>query len=51
VILEQAWGDSEYIDPRTVDVHIRWLREKIEDEPGTPTRIITMRGIGYKLAE
>jgi DNA-binding response OmpR family regulator len=51
VILQQAWGESEYIDPRTVDVHIRWLREKIEDQPSAPTRILTVRGVGYKLAE
>jgi two-component system response regulator RegX3 len=51
VILQQAWGESEYIDPRTVDVHVRWLREKIEAEPSAPTRILTVRGVGYKLAE
>lgn len=51
VILEQAWEESEYIDPRTVDVHIRWLRQKIEDDPGAPKRILTVRAIGYKLAD
>lgn len=50
VLLEQAWGESEYIDPRTVDVHVRWLRRKIEDEPGAPKRILTVRGVGYRLA-
>lgn len=51
VILQRAWGESEYIDPRTVDVHVRWLRQKIEEQPDAPTRILTVRGVGYKLAE
>jgi DNA-binding response OmpR family regulator len=51
VILERAWGESDYIDPRTVDVHVRWLRQKIEDQPEAPARILTVRGVGYKLAE
>ncbi len=47
-ILEKVWG-WEYIgDSRTVDVHVRWLREKIEDEPASPVRIITVRGAGYR---
>lgn len=47
-ILEKVWG-WEYIgDSRTVDVHIRWLREKIEDDPAKPQRIITVRGAGYR---
>lgn len=47
-ILETVWG-WEYIgDSRTVDVHIRWLREKVETEPASPTRIITIRGVGYR---
>lgn len=47
-ILETVWG-WEYIgDSRTVDVHIRWLREKIEKDPASPTRIITIRGVGYR---
>ena len=47
LILERVWGwlnDSS----RTVDVHVRWLREKIEHDPANPTRIITLRGIGYR---
>jgi len=51
VLLQQAWNESEYIDPRTVDVHVRWVRGKIETEPSQPTRILTVRGVGYKLAE
>ncbi len=47
-ILEHVWG-WEYIgDSRTVDVHIRWLREKIEANPASPNRIITVRGAGYR---
>ncbi|MCS7224455.1 MAG: response regulator transcription factor [Armatimonadetes bacterium] len=47
-LLERVWGHHEFIDQRTVDVHIRWLREKIEENPSEPTRIVTVRGIGYK---
>jgi DNA-binding response OmpR family regulator len=47
-ILESVWG-WEYIgDSRTVDVHVRWLREKIENDPSTPQKIITVRGTGYR---
>ncbi len=51
VLLEQAWDESEYIDHRTVDVHVRWLRQKIEDDPSTPRLIHTVRGVGYRFAE
>ena len=51
IILEQAWDESEYIDVRTVDVHVRWLRQKIEEDSSDPRRIITVRGVGYKLAD
>ena len=47
-ILEQLWGHDYIGDVRTVDVHVRWLREKIEAEPSTPARIITIRGVGYR---
>ena len=47
-ILERVWGWDFIGDSRTVDVHIRWLRQKIEREPGNPTRIITVRGGGYR---
>ncbi len=49
-LLERVWGYQEFIDLRTVDVHIHWLREKIEDDPSRPKRILTVRGIGYKFA-
>ena len=47
-ILERLWGHDYYGDSRTVDVHVRWLREKIEQDPGKPTRIVTIRGVGYR---
>jgi DNA-binding response OmpR family regulator len=50
-LLEHVWGDSEYRDPRTVDVHIRHLREKIEHESRTPEYLLTVRGVGYRFRE
>ncbi|NJN44033.1 MAG: response regulator transcription factor [Anaerolineae bacterium] len=47
-ILDRVWGWDFEGGSRTVDVHVRWLREKIESEPGNPARIITVRGIGYR---
>ncbi len=47
-ILERLWGHDYIGDSRTVDVHIRWLREKIETEPSQPQRIVTIRGVGYR---
>jgi len=47
-ILERVWGHDWFGDARTVDVHVRWLREKIEADPSNPTRIITIRGVGYR---
>ncbi|MFO8009676.1 MAG: response regulator transcription factor [Dehalococcoidia bacterium] len=48
-LLDKVWGYDYVGGTRTVDVHIRWLREKIEKDPSNPQRIITIRGIGYKL--
>ncbi|NOZ29884.1 MAG: response regulator transcription factor [Chloroflexi bacterium] len=48
LILERVWGWDYDGGSRTVDVHIRWLREKIEPDPAHPTRIVTVRGIGYR---
>ena len=48
-LLEKVWGYDYSGDTRTVDVHIRWLRQKIEEDPDEPRRIITIRGVGYKL--
>ena len=47
-ILEQVWGYDFFGGSRTVDVHIRWLREKVEQEPSRPKHLLTVRGVGYK---
>jgi DNA-binding response OmpR family regulator len=47
-ILDRVWGEDYIGDTRTVDVHIRWLREKIEPDPARPKHIITIRGLGYR---
>lgn len=47
-ILEEVWGWDYFGDNRTVDVHVRWLREKIEENPSVPNRIITIRSGGYR---
>ena len=46
-ILDEVWGYDFYGGPRTVDVHVRWLRQKIEDDAANPTRLRTVRGSGY----
>jgi DNA-binding response OmpR family regulator len=48
-LLRAIWGDSAYRDPRGIDVHIRHLREKLEETPERPTLIVTVRGAGYRL--
>lgn len=50
LLLQRVWGFDFEGDSRTVDVHIRWLREKIEEDPGRPQRIETVRGIGYRFS-
>jgi DNA-binding response OmpR family regulator len=49
-LIEQVWGDEFMGDEKTLDVHIRWLREKIEQDPSHPSLILTVRGTGYMLA-
>jgi DNA-binding response OmpR family regulator len=49
-LLRAIWGDSAYRDPRGIDVHIRHLREKLEDKPDQPRLILTARGVGYRLS-
>jgi len=49
-LLDQVWGEDWVGDTRTLDVHVRWLREKIETDPGQPVYIQTVRGIGYRFA-
>jgi DNA-binding response OmpR family regulator len=50
-LLEGLWGGSEYRDPRTIDVHVRHLREKLEREPREPELILTVRGVGYRFRD
>ena len=47
-LLEAVWDSADYREPRTVDVHVRHLREKIERDPAEPDRIQTVRGVGYR---
>jgi DNA-binding response OmpR family regulator len=47
-ILQRVWGWDYTGDSRTVDVHVRWLREKIELNPAAPVRLVTVRGGGYR---
>jgi DNA-binding response OmpR family regulator len=51
VLLGRLWGDSKYRDPRTIDVHIRHLREKVEADPSSPEHLFTVRGVGYRFRE
>jgi DNA-binding response OmpR family regulator len=47
-LLERVWGVSEYIDPGTVTVHVRRVREKVEADPAQPVRLATVWGVGYR---
>ena len=51
MLLERIWGDAAYRDPRTIDVHIRHLREKLENDPREPEYLLTDRGFGYHFAD
>jgi DNA-binding response OmpR family regulator len=51
MILTRIWGDSAYRDPRTIDVHIRHLREKLEGDPKDPEYLFTVRGVGYRFRD
>jgi DNA-binding response OmpR family regulator len=48
MLLQALWGGSEYREPRTIDVHVRHLREKLERDPSQPELILTVRGVGYR---
>lgn len=48
-LLDRVWGTGHEGDPRTVDVHVRWLRSKIEPRPEAPIHLVTVRGVGYRL--
>lgn len=50
-LLDQVWGQDRFVEPRTVDVHIRRLREKVEDNPTQPKLILTVRGLGYRFRD
>ena len=51
MLLARVWGDAAYRDPRTIDVHIRHLREKIERDPKDPEYLFTVRGVGYRFRD
>lgn len=50
-ILRNVWEQTDFLDERTVDVHISWLRKKIENDPTNPTRLLTVRGVGYRFVD
>ena len=50
-LLEAVWGEQRYVTPRTVDVHVRRLREQIEEQPDAPRYLTTVRGFGYRFEE
>ena len=51
MLLEALWGGSDYREPRTIDVHVRHLREKLEEDPREPEFILTVRGVGYRFRD
>jgi DNA-binding response OmpR family regulator len=51
MLLEALWGAADYREPRTIDVHVRHLREKIEADPAEPAFILTVRGVGYRFGD
>jgi len=51
MLLEALWGGADYREPRTIDVHVRHLREKLEPDPAEPEYILTVRGVGYRFRE
>jgi DNA-binding response OmpR family regulator len=51
MLLEELWGGSDYREPRTIDVHVRHLREKLEQDPHEPELIHTVRGVGYRFRD
>jgi DNA-binding response OmpR family regulator len=51
MLLRALWGDSAYREPRTIDVHVRHLREKLEKDPREPEYIFTVRGVGYRFRD
>jgi DNA-binding response OmpR family regulator len=51
MLLESLWGDADYREPRTIDVHVRHLREKLERDPAEPEYLLTVRGVGYRFRD
>ena len=51
MLLESLWGAADYREPRTIDVHVRHLREKLEADPADPEYILTVRGVGYRFRD
>ena len=51
MLLEALWGGADYREPRTIDVHVRHLREKLEHDPADPEYILTVRGVGYRFRD
>jgi DNA-binding response OmpR family regulator len=51
MLLEALWGGADYREPRTIDVHVRHLREKLERDPAEPGYILTVRGVGYRFRD
>jgi DNA-binding response OmpR family regulator len=51
MLLEALWGAADYREPRTIDVHVRHLREKLERDPTEPEYILTVRGVGYRFGD
>jgi DNA-binding response OmpR family regulator len=51
MLLEALWGAADYREPRTIDVHVRHLREKLESDPAEPEHILTVRGVGYRFGD
>ena len=48
MLIDRIWGPNYFGDTKTLDVHVKRLRAKVEDDPGHPTRIVTVRGVGYR---
>ncbi|HEX9506726.1 MAG TPA: helix-turn-helix domain-containing protein, partial [Acidimicrobiia bacterium] len=48
VLIDRVWGPNYYGDTKTLDVHVKRLRAKVENDPALPTRIVTVRGVGYR---
>jgi two-component system response regulator RegX3 len=50
-LIDEVWGPSYYGDTKTLDVHIKRLRQKLEQDPSDPSQIVTVRGLGYKFVD